>query len=497
MRHLLVLCFLFFSCAKESDRTINPKTIQNQGGVDVGNMSSSAVSIPLTNASLTVPGNWTAITHDNILTLTNSGSSTIKASRADIIDLVSPSQTALEQYLESQYPERDYKFIEINGLKGVRAEVLASFDETKSDIYLVSELHDFIHITSDLRTDINGLADGEKIILTVRLKYEGEAVKNSVSHTIVVTKNSYSLSGDCEISFDIDPSSRKKCSGAPLNFSGSSIWLWEGRIVELGTESEIPFDSIKVEGEYLVAPQTKISIADIYSTFTPKKQSVEQNELPVKAGHIYLLRTVDWPNEDLIVKIKVEELVEHKSLKITYQKLVTVPAKVLKKNVTIINKNTLENEMPLQTGEVTLYNRSATKNFYYASFNFQYSTSGNRFITNGNWDLTFHDFCESGEPRLLSGQTNESFDDTSVGAIIPLENKNLDSVNKEDFTESEFKLSPCGITLEIGKTYGVLHRNIYYETLGAIQVIDLDKNNRWVRLKFRRISVIQNEKHQL
>lgn len=496
---LFAICFLVFACAKENDRTINPQTVEAQGGVDVGNMSSSA--IPYTNASLTYPGNWTAKTVEKVLTLTNISSSTIKASRAEFTDLVTSTQLGLKQYLESKYPGRTYEFYEINGLSGVRAEIESSETSKKIDIYLMSELQDLIHIYGDLNKADNGVSDGENIVSTVRVKYQGTPVENAVPKTVTLERMSghlgdYSFSGDCF-------SSQPNCTGVSVKYGfgkskkglviGIGRGYQRGRIVELGHESEISFDSIKIDGEYLVSPKSKVSIADVYTTFTPETPNVEQRFLDLKKDHIYLIRTIGWPTDDLVLKLKVNDSDENKA-SVTYEKLVGVKSSVLQKQIDAINKNTIENEMPMESGEITLYNHTIFRNIVYSSFNFQYSTMLNRFITNDSFDLLMGNVCDK-KPTLVPPPIAGS-----ITGIVALQAKSIELVTKADFPDVHNRGKPCDGLIEIGKTYGLFHHRSGKDPkaiYGAVQVIDLDKDGNWVRLKFRRISVEKPQRFQV
>lgn len=482
---LAIICLLVFACAQEKERTISPQTVKAQGGgVDVGNMSSTA-EIPSTHASITFPTNWNANLDNNSLTLTNAGSSTIKAFRSKI-DLVAPTQIALVNYLKVKYPDRVYEMIELNGLKGVRTEINVSLAEKIIDMYLVSELHDFIQIESSLNNADNGLTEGEQIISTTRIKFRGEAIKNPVTKTISYTAKDYSFSfsGDCF------KSESEGCNGVKIRPNKS--WLYiekeKGRIIDLGPAKEVPFDSVRIEGEYLISPQTKVPIKDIYSTFTPKVLTAEQNMIKAKVGHTYLIRTKDWPLEDIITKMSVK-ILKDDLLTVTYQKLIYVPSSTLAEQVDIVNKNTIENEMPLDNGEVTLFDENLFKNASYSSFNFKYSNSGNNFLVKDNWDFTFFKSVEDGDGNIKVDFTK----DDSLTGIVPFGCKKLSSITISDFPEnSQIKQ----FELMAGRTYGIFNHRIGTKgklVYGAVQVLEVSKDSSWVRLKFRRILVSENE----
>ncbi|MCM2352107.1 MAG: hypothetical protein NDI63_00720 [Pseudobdellovibrio sp.] len=514
---LVLILSSFFSCAKNSDGQTKA-----QGGVDVGNMSSIVVSIPQTKVVITVSGNWNYSIEGNTLKITNSNSSSILANRAELTQLTSPNQVGLEKYLESVHPDRDYKPIEYNGMKGVIAEFTDTAGNPQSDIYLISELKDFVHIVGHFNKDDDSASDGNKIISTVRIRYKGTKVQNTSPKTVELKNErkpkgegdpynsfkaltSYSLLDDCETNH-LAKSNSDTCKGVPVDVA---FWKSDnglvpafyvgsdgrgGRIIELGPADQIPFDSVFVDDEYLVSPESKTPISDIYSVFTPQNQHIEITYLIPKPNHVYLVRTINWPFEDLIVKIKVNSIDSGKSLNFTYQKLVTVSPDVLQKQVDLINKNTIENEMPLSEGEVTLFNKSIWKNTPYASFNFKFSTSGNQYITNNTWDFSLRNSCaidyapQNNKPVLtLNGRMGELF---SFG------NRKLSEISKSDFPNSGPAAERCGAIIKKGETYGIYKIEQDEATYGAIQVIDMAQDGSWARMKFRRIYIGKPEKIQ-
>ena len=493
---IFLLSFILSACNADQFKTINPGTIKAQGGVDVGNMSSS--EIPGTRAIMTLSPGWGGKLDGETLVLNDTASSTIKAKKTSIHDLTSVTQSSLQIYLK-ETTGRDYEKIEMNGMKGVRFNTVNTPELRLSDIYLITELNDLIQIKSELSKSNNGFVEGEKIISTVRLKYKGVAVTNAVSKTVTfsdnIESNSYSFLGDCY-------SGEKSCKG--VGFFGSGEYLkinrdfstfGDAHVTILGTEKEIPFDSIHIDGEYLVAPSTEINIADIYaSPFAPNQQFYQ---LKPKVGTVYLIRTINWPSEDLIIKMRIDSI---DPFQFTYEKLITVPQDELKKLVEEMNRNTLQNEMLMDEGEVTLYNRSAWENLSSASFNFQYSTSGNRYITHNDWDFTFDYSNEDcgfkpslnlGDPRRVG-----TFSEQSAGSIFEIDNEDFATYTQEDFKKNLGYTQPvidCGTSIEVNKSYAV-----HYHTqeagekprsvFGVIKVLDIKtENGHSVRFKFRRI----------
>jgi len=487
----LLLTVVIAACSTNGDKKHDP--YKAQGGVDVGNMQSAMV--PMTNASMSYPNSWSSSSTGNILSIQNKSGSVIEAKKSEITDLSSPNAIALQQYLKQKYPNREYKIVNFNGFEGVRAELVNATDQKSSDLYLISELKDFIHIQSNLKKSDNGITQGDQIILTVRVKYQGLPFQNSQVKTVIlearsdgaIDRHAYSLWGDCYTYSDHDCNPSGVAITYKNDFHIGTAGYDHGRVVELGSEKQIPFDSIKVDGEYLVAPISNIPISDIYTVFTPKDPQEDRDYIDLKEGYVYLLRTISWPDEDLITKMRVEKLNGGSSATITYQKLVYVKKDELQKQIDLINKFTLENELPLSAGEVTLFNRSIWNNYFYASFNLQYSTSGNMFITHNGWDLTFSNGC-SGNPSLNVPHTG-----AGIGQVIDLGVKELSAVAASDFPDPNNYKRNCGVDLLKGHTYAAYHYdyrdNDASAVFGAVQVLDIDANGEWVRLKFRRIKI--------
>jgi len=141
-----------------------------------------------------------------------------------------------------------------------------------------------------------------------------------------------------------------------------------------------------------------------------------------------------------------------------------------------------------------LYNHSIWKNLVYSTFNFQYSTMLNRFITENKWDLFFANSCDK-KPTL-----NASDIPGAVTGMVPLQFKNINLVTLADFPDpNDAKGNVCDGLIEKGKTYGFYTHSTGQHpaaVYGAAQVIELDKDGNWVRLKFRRIAVQKPQRFQ-
>lgn len=510
---LAISCFFVFACAdsRKGSNTVNPLPTKSQGGVDVGNKTSQ---IPATNVYITHPVTWPAhvtkrsaaatIIETNKLVISNSIGSTIEASRT-YLDLASPTPFSLEKYLEAKFKteNRNYEYFEVNGLKGVRANIVDTDSEKVSDIYLISELNEIIHIKSTLKNDGNDFVTGESIISSARLKYKGVAISNSQVKQITMSysKSTYSFLDEsfciemkayCQSPYLIYSSPKTYIKNDPHKLALNSDNGQTGRFVKLGNSSEISFDSIQIQGEYLIAPTMSFLIEDIYSTFSPKNQKKENLEVIPEIGDIFLIRTVDWPKEDLITKAQIIEITSAGTITISYQKLIYVPAQDLNANIDEMNKNTILNDVERSEGEVVLYNEDTWKNKDFSRFNFKFSSTGNRFITNGSWDFNFHG-CGDGKAAYLDIGNG-------MGKVVDFGFKDIANIAKSDFPNlKKYSTSQCNVRIEKDKTYGVfLHKggSNHGSTYGAVNVLEIGENNSWVRLKFRRISIGSTEHYQ-
>lgn len=321
MKCFIVLIGFFFivSCAGVRDNSTGPQTTKAQGGVDVGNMSSAAV--PNTNAYFTIPSGWTPSIENETLVLTNASSSVINARKVQLEGLISSKIVEIEKYLENKFPGRDYQTITMNGLKGVRFDLTSTETNKVSDIYLVTDNSQIIQITSELNSSENGIGDGEEILLTVRLKYKGKVIEGSeivklvLNITDIEHEFKYSLTNDCWLN-------ETSCVGSGFTLKDFLLKI-DGQIIELGPVKEVPFESVFVDGEYLVSPKTKISIANIYATFTEGEVITIESAVGIKADYTYLIKIKTESNDDLIIKMEIKESPDMTNkLEIKYHKLI-------------------------------------------------------------------------------------------------------------------------------------------------------------------------------
>ena len=315
MKILSILLFfaLLSACAGEKNMPGTSGETKAQGGVDVGNMSSSAV--PNTNVYFTFPTNWKYKIENNLLVIENKSFSKIEAAKVELVGLKSLKIEDLEAYVKEKHSDRTYQIIDINGNPGVRAELTNTDQERISDIFLISEAKQIIHIVTNFNSEDEGFDEGEKIISNIKVKYSGFHVTDATVRVAELPDQkenrsyTYSLTSNRWVNED--------STGSTFSLNNNRFHV-KGNIVELGEVDDIPFDSIKVEGEFLVAPDSNFPISDIYA------DDRGQSFLTLKDGFVYLIRIDDGPEEGLIIKMSVTGESLSNDLKLTYQKLVAV-----------------------------------------------------------------------------------------------------------------------------------------------------------------------------
>lgn len=460
-----LIFLLLSSCnTRSADLNVPPETIQTNVKIEQS-YSIIATAIPNTNAYMTNSQGWKIEIRDQQLIFTSISSSTIKATKANINYAGALHQHGLKKYLESTHLDREYKEFQLNGLKGLKFEITAPKKE--SDIYLISELNDIIHITSLINSDDNA----DKIISTLRLSYLGNPTKDSKAEiaTLNNEKSDLKISSGCtkKVYYCEDHSAT-----ISLNFKTNelSIDTISGHIKELNQIDKPIFESIIVEGENILLPDEKILVSSLSSTFKAKGSKLSQ--FRVAEGKAYLIRFIDLPYVDLIIKLRIEKI-DKDTITITYQKLIESNLAQLTQKFNILEKNLFTQSKPITDGEVFLFKDDVFE-LRYAQ---RYYDSLNYF----SWPLRY----ESPHLRI---------DSYMSGEIFPIEKGSLLEINKDDFpTPPEyFDEKKKSVELKKGKLYGIYEVHGESElkiAYSAVEILEIGENNEWVRLKFRNIHV--------
>lgn len=467
------------------------------GGVDVGNMQS--VSIPRTSMVVSQPANWNATSTETSLTLASAGSDAqIEFGPSDLA-LTSPNALGIKAALDARDRGRDHRIVRFNGLEGVRTDSVPGADgRLRSELYIVSEMSDFVRVRLSAG-NARAKADAERVLGTTRLLYRGAALNQS-EHTVdfdPAWPALYSFSRNC-----LRPTDPNCGTGVTASFhsqrsrdGSDELWMRlgnaggeSGRIVDLGPEAEVPFAEVRIDGQFLLSRASRTPLADVYVEFTPREQNIERREIVIQTGRVYLLRTISWPDEDMLVKVRFDHVAPNR-VRMVYQNLAAVPRETLQRQIDAINAYTRAVETPRERGEVTLYNRGYFDSYPYASFNFQHATSGNLFITFNSWDVLLSGERTTGaNPRLSTPHSGNS-----IGSVVDLgAERTLDSVSQSDvpdFNHYNRDRDWQGSTPIEGHTYLVWHLNYGSGTLtvGALRV--LQQAASFTRLEWRRVSI--------
>lgn len=496
---LLIVSVVFLAACDPKMRSHRPGADKKGGGVDVGNMHGDnpgqggpeilQAKVPGTDVLLSYPETWSLQSRDQELNLKSSSGSTIGASLAEV-KLVNPNQQSLKIHLMAQHPGQEFHDFNSSELPGVAATDAASGEKT---VWLISPAGQVVKVVAHLESDAK---EGEEILSSARVRYLGEPYKNQVAKSVVLKEyfkaraadepGRYSFKGDC---FE-----GPGCTGSVtvnLEFYNEQLLLnlndHGGRIVDLGPKTQVPFDSLRVDGDYLVSAKGNTPLADIYTVFTAEKPTQSLQKVAIQEGHVYLIRTKDWGREDIVTKLIVDAIEPEHSMAFRYQKLTFVSDEALERELEAIREYNRIYEQPRDTGEVVLFNRTEWDNYYYANFNFEYSTSGAVVATGNSWDI-----------KLERNYLDIPITSWDLGHIQDMGDVSLESLQISDFVDPNTLENPYEmIPIRLGHSYLIRHVNSDGKLiLGGVKVLELDPGYKWARLQFRRFHVGPLEEFQ-
>lgn len=463
------------------------------GGVDVGNMTTYLV--PTSEVAMSAGAEWKRTEDKSRLELKTKDNSSITGQVTTLPGVTASTVKAVELYLREKNPSKEIRSVNMNGVPALEVKAAESKTELKSDFYIVEEGKGIVLIQADLKGD--SLQSGKEVLESTRIIYQGKVIPGQSSKTITLdlrthaspnNRYAYNLKDECS------PWTEEKCgNGVAFGVSNYNDRLRleiglggydSGRIVELGPESQVPYDSVRVDGAYLVAKGKNLPLSDIYTLFTPNDLNPMRRDIQPKEGMVYLFRTISWPDEDIVAKVRIDAITTN-SVTLTYEKLTEIPEEILKKKVDEAIAYTRKNEMPNERGEVVLYSRSVYRAYPYASFNFEYSNSGNAWITRNGWQLMFENGGD-GKPVIYSIRTG-----SAVVRMHLSSKSDLGMLDASDFPDMNLA-TPRGFPAVKGGVYLIDQYDFSTENnhiRGAVKVLDLDPSGAWVRLEFRRIFV--------
>lgn len=276
--------------------------------------------IPGTQLLVSIAFGWKEKTLPNGLEINHNDGSKITITKTMIDGNSTPTLATLKEYLKAKHPDRNYSDIQINGSLGVSAEFTNSEGRVETDIYLISEFKDFIQIRMNLQHVGMVLANGQSVLSSIQLKRAGEPAALSMAKR--VTLQSGVISKEVPLEFGQSSATSLKVSDTK---KGS------GYIVEIESLSEpVKFELIRAIGQGLFFGSGKIvPVESILILFQSNDRTQKRNEINVKVGGVYIVRTDNWPFEDLITKLLVESLEPGKSVTLKYQTLLAVPPGIL------------------------------------------------------------------------------------------------------------------------------------------------------------------------
>ncbi len=512
MKHLvsaiLVISFAIGGCAAfEAPSGHKRNSGDGEEGVDVGNIRTESM-IPNTRVVMSHP-NWVETKKGNSLILQNrllqsgdpsSKLSTMKCEAVDI-DNTAPTFFDLKEYVKKTHPNQEFQSYDFGDFYGLRFNATANTEIAIAQIYFVrtSEARHILSCELNLNKYAEGLEIGEEILRSSRIKYLGVEKLGEIDRTIELDhenkiekgRSVYFVNGHC---YEEDENGNENfdCLLDSVGISYGNSWSEDslevglagsatGRFLDLG---KVEYDDVQIKGEYLYARGVKTELSDIYTVFSTKGPMERKDEVFLQEGHTYLLRTQEWPNEDLLVKIHVDKLESMKRVSLTYKILAEIPKPTLRKLVDEMNTYTRENEMTRNHGAVTLYSRQIWGDNVSATFNFEFGTRDNYDITYNTWDILF----ESNE-RVSTFSFPGSWQDR--GTIVEYTGeKAITEVVKEDFPTLMSAVNHGDVPVKVGSKYLMIGSTYDNKvTFGAFEVVEIAANNAWVRLNWRRVAL--------
>lgn len=305
-----------------------------RGGVDVGpNVGGKPgfafykkplLPIPGTQLFVSIAIGWKEKSLPDGIEINHSDGSKITITKFSIEGNDTPTPDTVKEYLKVKHPERNYSDIQINGSKGVSAIFADASGHFETDIYLISELKDFIHVRMKLQHKGMVLASGQSVLGSIQLKRAGETVALSVVKH--VTLHSGIISSEVPLEFAQSSANSLKISDSKKK---------SGYIVEVSSEvgfadGSVTFALIKAIGKGITFGNGKIvPVEGIYILFRSNDRTLPRSTINLKVGGVYIVRTDNWPLEDVITKILVESLEPSISVTLKYQTLLAVTPGIL------------------------------------------------------------------------------------------------------------------------------------------------------------------------
>ncbi len=314
---------------------INGNSKPQEGGVDVGPKGKqprfyviykkSLRPVPTTQFLVSVSFGWKEKALSNGMEINHYDGSKITITKSSIDGTESaPTMASLKVYLKTKYPERNYSDIQINGSIGVSAELANADGRLETDIYLVSELKDFVHVQMKLQHKDMVLVDGQSVLASIQTKRDGETIPLSMSKHVTIRAGIKSA----EVPLEFAQSSSTSLKLSHLKKGNSYI------VEVTSAKGSADFELIKAVGqEITLGDGIIVPVEGIYSVLQScNDRTLPRNTINLKVGGVYIVRTENGIFLDTVTKLLVESMDEGKSVTLKYQTLLTVSSGIIIEN---------------------------------------------------------------------------------------------------------------------------------------------------------------------
>ena len=470
-----------FSCAPISDKPHTSPADLKTEQKELLELMFSTSAVPNSKVFMTNTEGWESRTRDESLIFSNSKSSSIIAKKYKSDKVLLNNPQSLKLYLESQNSKRNYKNFDVNGLKGIRADISdAPQDINLTEIFFFTELGDVIQILVKSKEN-----DGaEDIILSARIKTSLEKVNDAKLETITLEKDLSTL--------QIPNECKKKEAGCDANLNLLNFDKKIGEMFVSGNKSILKeigedkgglFDSLIVQGEFITSNSNQILISSLNQLFFRSAVNKDLRNAKTIEGHVYLLRYVNLPDKEIVIKLRIDK-VQKDVITLTYKKLLQSSHKQSLSNLRTIERNQFEKDKIKQEGEVVLFQNE--------ELNLRFAKKGIGFEAYFAWRI-----------QLKNKSLILIADDYDTSQITFTRKNSLAEVDESDFPKyllqaEDNKPSISNLPLLVNDNKSIefqanvpyiLHQRTGYDLMeskfAALQVVEVGLNEEWVRVKYK------------
>lgn len=300
-------------------------TKPGDGGVDVGpkgkNPRVFALNkktlrpIPSTHLFVSVSFGWTESALPNGLELNHQDGSKVVITKASVDGNETPTLEALKKHLQAKTPSRTYSAIQINDSVGLSAEYTTHDGGIESEVYLISEQKDFIHVRLVDRHKTLVLFNTQNVLASIQLQKPG--VQPTLSMKREVKLRAGIPSHQVPLLF---------AQNSPMSLNANDSSKTSGYILELTQfNGADDFDKVSATEDGLVFGDNKTLCDEQVNKIFQSGESLElEQSVELKLGGIYLVRTQNGPFQDIVAKVLVESIEPGHSVTLKYQTLAPI-----------------------------------------------------------------------------------------------------------------------------------------------------------------------------